>query len=99
MNGAFGSMVGKIFGLGLCNCSWLSASLFRYYATSIFTFTDDVFQGHSTFTGVHILYIFFFDMILNMHNVQDCNRKIFDGEKGGWWYPLYFFPPPASSTG
>ena len=56
-------LVGEIFGLGLCNCSWLSAALFRYYAISIFTFTDDVFWGPSTFTGVHFLNIFFFDDI------------------------------------
>ena len=70
---------GYIFGLALCNCCWLSTSLSRYYATSIFTYKDDVFQGPSTFTWVHLFNIFSV-MILNMHHVHDCN-SVFESEK------------------
>ena len=60
--------------VGPCNCCRLSASLSRYYASSIFTFSEDVLifralpysQGY-TFT------IHFSLMILNMHLVHDCN--------------------------
>ena len=33
-----------------------------------------------------------------MHHVQDCSR-VLEVREGGWWYPLYFFHPPVSSTG
>ena len=85
-----------IFGLGLCNCCWLSASFFRYYATSIFTFTDDVFQGPSTFTRVHLNMFFFDDIECTMYKIVIAYRPIFESEKGASGIHCTSLPPPPS---
>ena len=71
--GAFGSMVGKIFGLGLCSSCRFSASLFGIYATSIFTLQVTYFRALPHSLEYIFQYIFLSLMILNiMHHVHDC---------------------------
>ena len=62
--GAFGSMVGKIFGLGLCNSCCFSAPLFGIMLHPFLPLQVIIFQGPSTFTTVHLsIYFSFFDDI------------------------------------
>ena len=78
---AFGSIVGKIFGLGLCKCSWLSASLFRYYATSILPSQMMHFRALPHSLG-YIFSTYFSLIILNMHHEHDCNRVYLKVRRG-----------------
>ena len=70
--GAFSSMVGKIFGLGLCNSCQFSASLLGIILPQFLPSQMMYFKALPHSLGF-IFSIYFSLMILNMHHVQDCN--------------------------
>ena len=94
--GAFGSMVGKIFGLGLCNSCHFSASLLGIMLLSFLPLQVMYFRAlqHSLGYIFSIYFSFFDDIEYYMHHVQlDCNR-VLEVRRG-----LVVFTVQVSSTG
>ena len=92
--GAFGSMVGKIFGLGLCNSYPFSASLLGIMLLPFLPLQVMYFRALPHSLGYIFLILFFSLMILNiMHHVQDCNRVL--GVRRGLVVSTVLFPPTS----
>ena len=92
--GAFGSMVGKIFGLGLCSSCRLSASLFGIMLHQFLPLHVTYFRALPHSLGYIFQYIFLSLMILDiMHHVHDCNRVL--EVRWGLVVSIVLFPPTS----
>ena len=92
--GAFGSMVGKIFGLGLCSSCRFSASLFGIMLHQFLPLQVTYFRALPHSLGYIFQYIFLSLMILNiMHHVHDCNRVL--EVRRGLVVSIVLFPPTS----
>ena len=75
--GAFGSMVGKLFGLGLCSSCPISASLFGIMLHQFLPLQGTYFRALPHSLEYIFQYIFLSLMILNiMQHDDDCNRVL-----------------------
>ena len=92
--GAFGSMVGKKFGLGLCSSCRFSASLFGIMLHEFLPLQVTYFRALPHSLGFIFQYIFLSLMILNiMHHVHDCNRVL--EVRRGLVVSIVLFPPTS----
>ena len=92
--GAFGSMVGKIFGLGLCSSCRFSASLFGIMLHQFLPLQVTYFRALPHSLASLFQYIFLSLMILNiMHHVHDCNRVL--EVRRGLVASIVLFPPTS----
>ena len=94
--GAFGSMVGKIFGLGLCSSCRISASLFGIMLHQFLPLQVTYFRALPHSLEYIFQYIFLSLMILNiMQHDDDCNR-VLEVRRGLVVIHCPFSPPPTS---
>ena len=93
--GAFGSIGGKIFGMGLCNSCHFSASRFGIMLHPFLPLQVMYFRvlPHSLGYIFSIYFSFFDDIGYYMHHVPDCNRVL--EVRRGLVVSTVLFPPTS----